>query len=120
MSEEERIDYLNHRIIILNRKIKNINTRDDIIGILSGFLIFSGINIGYIYNLSGYDDSCLYSVVMLCSIGLGMVPGISLPTYKTMKKVALYQMEIKKSIDELHQFALEEDKKMVKIKKMPK
>ncbi len=44
MSEEERITYLNSRIIELNRKIKNINTRDDIVGLLSSFLTFTGIH----------------------------------------------------------------------------
>lgn len=118
MSEEERITYLNSRIIELNRKIKKINTRDDIVGVLSGFFIFTGINVWCIHNLPEYYDSSLYSIIMLGSIGLGMVPGINLPTYKTMRKVSSYQMQIKEYVNELHQFALEENERMVKGKKI--
>lgn len=118
MSEEERIEYLNNRIIQLNRRIKNISTRDDIIGIVFGFLIFTGINVWYILDLSDYYDNHLYPIIMASSIGLGMVPGSNLPTYKTMKKVSSYRMEIRESMNELHQFALEENERMAKVKKI--
>ncbi len=120
MSEEERITYLNSRIIELNRKIKNINTRDDIVGLLSSFLTFTGIHAWCIYNLSEYYESSLYSIIMLGSVGLAMIPGIHLPTYKTMRKVSAYQMQIKEYVNELHQFALEENERMVKVKKIPR
>lgn len=120
MSEEERIAYLNSRIIELNKKIKNINTRDDIVGVLSGFLIFTGINAWCVHNLSEYYDSSLYSIIMLGSIGLAVVPGIHLPTYKTMRKISSYQMQIKEYVNELHQFALEENERMIKVKKIPR
>lgn len=118
MSEEERIEYLNNRIIILNRRIKNISTRDDIIGLVFGFLIFTGINAWYILDLSEYCADQLYPTIMVGSIGLGMIPGVNLPTYKTIKKVSSYQMEIREYMNELHQFALEENERMAKVKKL--
>lgn len=118
MLEDERIDYLNSRIVTLNKKIKNMNTCNDVIGVFSGILIFAGIHIGYFSKLSKYYDNSVYPVVMLCSIGLSAIPSVNLPTYKMMKKKAYYHMEIKESLNELHQFALEEDKRFVKGKKV--
>lgn len=117
MNIDDRIENLNKDIIRTSRKIKNIQVFDDIIGITSGVSLIIGINIiGYISIPNNYYY--LHMPVFQLSILVGILPSINLPTYKTMKKVTLYQEKIRKDIDELHEIALEENKKMIKHKKM--
>lgn len=117
MTEKEKIEYLNDNIIRLNQKIKNINKRDEIVAMSLGLSIILGMNVfAFIYLADPYKNK-LYPIIAVASIGLGIVPGISIPTHRTMKKISQYQMEIKSYMNELHGMALEEDKEFEKVKK---
>lgn len=113
MNNDERIEYLNNDILKISRKIKNIEIFNDVVGITSGFSLIVGINTVSLLHIP-QNYKYLQMPVLLLSIAIGMVPSINLPTYKTMKKMILYQEKIRNNINELHEIALEENKKMMK------
>ena len=51
-------------------------------------------------NIPNIYESLLGAQYFVMSIGLGMIPSICLPTYKTMKKITKYEIEIKKCLQE--------------------
>lgn len=107
---------LNNKIDTLNRKIKNIRVRDDIIGIVSGFTLITGINyLGYT-NIPNIYESLFGAQYFIMSIGIGIIPSICLPTYKTMKKVAKYKIEITKCLQEKENCEMKDIKQKVKTK----
>lgn len=116
MTEDQRIDTLNKIIITNQKKLKKMDIIEDGIGlsITSGIIIVSGI-----FLIKNYDNHIIREMtpIILCSsIITGCIPGICLPTRKSMMKKGQYKKEIINSLNELHGYALEEEKKLMNKK----
>ena len=49
--------------------------------------------------------------MVYASLFVGGIPSMYLPTERTKNRINKYQLEIKVALDELHGYAIEEDKK---------
>lgn len=116
MSEEQEIQKLNQNIIKNTKRIKNLRIRDDIIGFFPSVLLSSAVTGVYIKCYDVFLIKDLYLISILTSFIIGSIPSAYLPTKRTKRKIEKYQNEIKISLDKLHEYAIEEDKKIFQKK----
>ena len=117
MKDDKIINNLNVKIIKNKKKIKNLRIRDDIIGFIPMLILSGTFSAIYFKNYYNYLVNQLYPMTIIVSLIIGGIPSTYLPTEKTKNKIQIYQNEIKDSLDKLHEYAIEEDKKRM-IKKM--
>lgn len=117
MEEDIIIQNLNKKIEKDKKRIRNLRIRDDIIGFIPICILVGTVTT---VNLKYYNTFLInqfYPMSVLASIFIGGIPSIYLPTKKTRYKIENYQSEIQGALDELYEFALEEDKKIMIRKK---
>lgn len=113
MNDIDRIEYLNQEIMKKRREIKNIELFESTLSTtLAGSIVIGGtftIIKNYHMPIVQYFTPMLFFSTLLA----GSVPCIFFPTRRSLKKKIKYDNEIKQAINELHGYALEENKKMM-------
>ena len=112
MYYEKRIKKLNKRINKNNRKIKNLRIMSDIKTIAPGAVLLVSSTAFTIYNYDNLLAVHLYGSELILSIVFGI---ILMPNdeFKLMKKIDKHKEFIKKDLNELHGYALLENKKSI-------
>ena len=111
MEENKRIDKLNKKISRNTRKIKNLRIRDDIIAFIPMVTLVGTVTVIYFKNCDNMLVKEFYPLMVYASLFVGGIPSMYLPTERTKNRINKYQLEIKVALDELHGYAIEEDKK---------
>ena len=116
MEENKKIDKLNRKIVHDTKKIRNLYIRNNIL-VFTPIVILAGTVTALYLNS---EDKLLikefYPASLYLSFIMGSIPSMYLRTKWTQNKINKYKTEIKDILDELHGFAIEEDKKRM-IKK---
>lgn len=113
MSEEQEIQELNQNIIKNTKRIKNLRIRDDIIGFFPMVVLSGTVTAFYIRYHDVFLIKQFYPLSLLSSLIIGGIPSTYLPTIRTQRKIEDCKNEIKISLDKLHEYAIEEDKKIL-------
>ena len=99
LNEDDRIAYLNKEILQKKRSIRNLELFEGTVAIIKNY------HIDFIQYLT--------PTLVLSVLFVGSSPCVLLPTRRAMLKKIKYDKEIKEAMNELHGYALEEDKKLM-------
>ena len=117
MSENDRIEYLNKEIMRKKKEIKNLELFESTIAsTLAGGIIIGG-TFTIIKNYHVPIIQYLTPALFLSTLLVGSYPCVLVPTRRSLKKKIKYDKEIGEAINELHGYAIEEDKKIMLKKK---
>lgn len=113
LNEDDRIAYLNKEILKKKRSIRNLELFEGTVAtVLSSSIIISG-TFAIIKNYHIDFIQYLTPTLVLSVLFVGSSPCVLLPTRRAMLKKVKYDKEIKEAMNELHGYALEEDKKLM-------
>lgn len=113
MYYEKRIKKLNNRINKNNKKIRNLKIMSDIKTLAPGAVLLASSTAFTIYNIDNALAVYLYSSEILLSIVFGIILSPN-DQFKIVQKEEKYKELIKKDLNELHGYALLENKKISK------
>ena len=116
--DDKRIQQLNKKIVKNKHKIRNLNIKDSVISLTPGVVLLGTVSA---YTIANHDNKILiysYPYLLLLSLGIGVAIAGTISDKKIVKKIEDCETNIEQCMNELHGIALEEDKKIMKLRKM--
>lgn len=117
MYYEKRIKKLNKRINKNNRKIKNLKIMSDIKFLAPGAVLLASSTAFTIYNIDNDLAVYLYGSEIFLSVVFGIILAPN-DEFKLIQKINKRKEFIKRDLNELHEYALLENKKIMQKKNM--
>lgn len=111
---DRQIKKINNKIKKVNNKIRYLEIRENILLIMPGAILISGVTIYTFINSDDIILTSLYPFSFLGSILIGMVPICIRDDNKLKVKINKCNIIIQNNVNQLHEQALKENEKIKK------